>query len=183
MTVFGETFLRNSEDACYTTSSPLFAPAASTTDFWQIKYGGTKTICLLELWLTYVATAAPSTQDVVYLLRRSSAASGGTPVSNTAVYHDTTSGAPGAAVNHFTANPTTGTLVGNIMAFAINPAYPGSGIPIIDNLPGQCIYRAQSIQQALKLVASGQAFTLNSNGVKPSGTTPQLSVKAVWKEI
>lgn len=183
MTMFGDIFIKNSEDACYTTSSPLFTPVASTTDFWEMKYGGTKTIFLLELWLLYVATAESATQDVVYLLRRSTAASGGTAVANTAVYHDTTSGAPGAVVRHFTANPATGTLVGNIMASAINPAFPGTGASIINTLPGQCIYRAQSIQQALKLVASGQAFTLNSNGTKPGGTSPQLSVKAVWKEV
>lgn len=90
-----------------------FTPAVTVSkDFWNIYGSATKTITVLRIRISGVSTAA-SNADLI-LLRRSTAATGGTSTAPTIVLMDTTNNAATAVVRAYTAVGTEGTLVGQI---------------------------------------------------------------------
>lgn len=96
-----------------------FTPVATPTDFWGIVGSGTKTVRILKIKVTGVATAA--TPIYTQLLKRSAANTGSTPVALTFVQNDSGSAAiTCTGKTYTTTNPTTGTLVGVIAAEYLN---------------------------------------------------------------
>lgn len=85
---------------------------ALATDFFTLTGSATKTIRVTKIGFSGFATAAA--QPDVILLKRSTANSAGTSSTRTAIPHDSTSAAATAVVRAYTANPTTGTLVGQM---------------------------------------------------------------------
>lgn len=96
-----------------------FTPVATPTDFAGVIGSGTKTIRVLRVTVSGVATAA--TPVATLLIKRSTANSGSTPVALTKATHDSNNVALTCTVTTYTvANPTTGTAVGTPRAEYLN---------------------------------------------------------------
>lgn len=96
-----------------------FTPVATPTDFAGVIGSATKTIRVLRVTISGVATAA--TPILTLLVKRSTANSGSTPVALTKVTHDSNNAALTCTVTTYTTtNPTTGTLVGTVRAKYLN---------------------------------------------------------------
>lgn len=89
------------------------AVAGGATDTCTITGSATKTVKVRRIYFGMVATTAIT--DPVAILKRSTANSGGTATVDTPVPHDSNNSAATATVKFYTANPTTGTLVGVIL--------------------------------------------------------------------
>jgi hypothetical protein len=87
---------------------------STPTDIFTITGSASKTIRVTRI--SFTGTQTTGTQIRVIVLKRSTANSGGTSTSPARVPHDSNNAAATATVLAYTANPTTGTLVGNIRA-------------------------------------------------------------------
>src|SRR5271166_514249 len=138
--------------------------AASPTDWVVIGGSATKTVRVTNITVCGTATAA-STIDVV-LIKRSSADTGGTPVSATAVPLDSNDAAATGTVVYYTANPTgLGTAVGNVDAVKLNLGASGAaGCGSVD-------FGTRN-SQAVVLRGVAQQLAINLNGATvPSGAS------------
>ena len=110
--------------ATYRAAVGAVAPGATPADFLIITGSASKTVRVKSIHLSGQATA--SGQMAFTLIRRSSAASGGTPNAVTIAKHDTTDSAATASVTYYTAANTPGTGAGVLYAgrhnFAISSA-------------------------------------------------------------
>ncbi len=88
------------------------ALAASATDVVEIIGSASTTVEIVRITIGGVQTTAG--QVLLNLIRRSTAASAGSSTNQTLVPHQATDAAATAVVKAYTANPTTGTSVGNI---------------------------------------------------------------------
>lgn len=185
MTMFGEMEFTNSSGLCYRAATAGFAPAAATTDILEIKHnGGARLIQVLEIWVAYKVTSPGATADTFFVLKRSTAATGGTPVAETVVPLDSGDGAAvSTAVTSFTANPTTGTLVGRLASIMTIPTMPGvgaaTGIPHGNG--AVLLFKAPPESKAGILRSSGQSIVVNCNGTIPNATSIAFSV--LLKEV
>lgn len=103
----------------FSAGSGAFTPVATPTDFVGVIGSATKTVRVLRVTISGVATAA--TPILTLLLKRSTANSGSTPVALTKVTHDSNNAALTCTVTTYTAtNPTTGTLVGTVREEYLN---------------------------------------------------------------
>lgn len=93
-------------------ASGTFTPAATPNDLLTIFGSATKTVRVISLKFGANNTAAGSQQ--YNISKRSAVTTGGTPVAATAVPLDANNLAATATVNHYTADPTPGTALGNI---------------------------------------------------------------------
>lgn len=186
MTLYNQQQVTNNDDPCYWSSTTFFTPLASPTDIWEIKYGGSKLIQILGIWISYWTNVTSGIiSDRVYILKRSTAASRGTPTTETIVPSNSNSATAGAVVSSFQSgsNPTTGTLVGCIKTCVLFPLAltnknTGNG--------GQSfvpLFQADSYIQPIKLVSSGQSVVVNFNGVTLASASPSVSITCLWKEI
>jgi hypothetical protein len=87
-------------------------PAASATDVVEIIGSATTTVEITRITIGGVQTTAG--QVLTNFIRRSTAATAGTSTNATMVPHQATDAAATAVCKIYTANPTTGTLVGTI---------------------------------------------------------------------
>jgi len=86
-------------------------------DVWCVSGSATKTVYLLQVHLSGLATSAIVAD--VSVIKRSTADTGGTAIAETAVPHDSTNVAATASVKAYSVSPTAGTAVGSIMAHKI----------------------------------------------------------------
>ena len=100
------------EKFTYSAASGNFTPAGSPTDVFYIQGVEGKKIHVISVVLS--ASQTTGGQALINFPKRSSANSGGTAVASTKVPHSSKCPASTATVQHYTANPTTGTLVGNV---------------------------------------------------------------------
>ena len=99
----------------YLAATGAFAPAAvAPTDIATITGSATKTVVIRRVHFAAARTAANA--QVVALIKRSTADTGGTSVAATVVPVDSTNPAGTATVLAYTANPTVGTAVGTVRA-------------------------------------------------------------------
>ncbi len=98
--------------ATYSASINNLAPALTPSDIFTITGSASKTIKIHGIQIDATATAAAVI--AVFLVKRSTANSAGTSTAPVVVPLDSTSAAGTATVLAYTANPTVGTLVGNI---------------------------------------------------------------------
>lgn len=108
---YGRVQVTDNTEAVYCGSTPVFTTAASATDIFNFKGSSTKTIYIRKIVWKQAAIAAGGTHNV-YLIKRSTANSGGTSVSLTAVPLDSGFASATASGVHYTANPTVGTSLG-----------------------------------------------------------------------
>jgi hypothetical protein len=98
----------------YSAGILALTPAALATDIFTVTGSATKTVRVVEISLQCTETTAGTV--AVQLVKRSTADTGGTSTAPAAVPHDSASAAATATVLAYTANPTTGTLVGVVRA-------------------------------------------------------------------
>lgn len=161
----------------YSMVASAIAPAASATDFVTLTGSATKTIWVHEAGCSGTSTAAAT--HVIVALKRSTANSGGTSAALTEVPHDSSMSAATATGLSYTANPTTGTLVGNVGAQMLTTSEAAS-------LTGNAgLVRFQFGEdgwtQPLVLRGTSQVFALNGAGASfASGTA--LTCWVTWSE-
>lgn len=154
-------------------ASSKFA-ASSTTDNWRISGNASNTVIVTKLTVTCTETTAA--QVSVQLIKRSTAGSGGTAATVTAVPLDSNKAAASSVVNSYTGTgPTVGTIVGNIDdaqfgCMAAATATPND-IYIPSTSPGAPI-------AVLRTAAEGIA--LNFGGALTGGN---LTVSVEWTEV
>lgn len=159
----------------YSASAVALAPAASATDIFTLTGSGTKTVKITRVQISGIATAAGA-YDVVFL-KRSTANSAGTSSDLTEVPYDSNDAAATATALSYTANPTTGTLVGNLQAKKITVSTAGGAIPII---PTELTFDERAGERPIVLRGTGQVFAINLNGVTVTGGS--LTLDVTWTE-
>lgn len=178
---YGVVGLKPTSKATYAASTAIFTPAASATDIWQIYGSSSKTVKILKIYLMGGKATSGATLTDFYLLKRSTANSSGTAVTATNIPLDSANSAATAVVKHYTANPTTGTLVGQVFeATQLNTASTsfnsclvhGADIPFFD---------ADKFGQPIVLRGTGEGVVINLNG-STIGNAATVSVTVVWTE-
>lgn len=98
--------------ATYSSGVGPFTPPATPTDMTTITGSATKTIRVLSFEFTPIQTTR--SLAAYYMMKRSTANTAGTSTTPTVVPLDSNFAAGTAVVRQYTANPTTGTLVGAV---------------------------------------------------------------------
>lgn len=154
----------------------LAAATSSATDIFTVTGSASKTVRITRLGISATVATAAATIDIV-LLVRSTANSGGTSTgSPTLVPYDSNSSAATATVLSYTANPTTGNLVGNVGAFKLfmNVAATGTSDKVVldfGNRPAQ----------AIVLRGTSQVFAVNLNSQTTTNAT-SFDIFVEWTE-
>lgn len=148
--------------------------AANATDFFTITGSASKTIRIQRISTDFTGGGSVVR---VQLVKRSTANSGGTSTTPTAVAHDSTNAAATSVVRAYTANPTLGTLVGAIRAEATNsPLLSGSN----DNQVVHWDFGDNANEQQVILRGAGEVLALNFNSATLSGGVASAYVQ--WTE-
>lgn len=161
------------QKATYSATSLALVPQAAATDIFCITGSATKTVRVVRIQISGIATAATS-EDIV-VLKRSTANTAGTSTAPTLVAMDSTQSAASATVLAYTANNTPGTLVGNVrgaklpLGTATAPAAQGAVFDF-------------STDAAKSLVLRGitQVACLNWNGATTAGNSVNVDIE--WTE-
>jgi len=163
---YGEVQLAPSYKATYAASSGFVTPAASPTDVFKIWGSASKTVRILKI---LVASNGASNEGVApfFIIKRSTAGSGGTSSAVTIVPLDSAFAAATCSVKTYTANPTVGTAVGNVMSGDIAYARYVGGVAIA-GLAYQVIFDADKYGSAIVLRGTGENLAVNFNGVSPA---------------
>lgn len=115
----------------YMGATATFTPAAAPTDIFVITGSSTKTVRVLRIILSGVQTTAGGI-TTVSILKRSTADTAGTAVATTRVPLDSGFAAATAVVQHYTANPTVGTLIADIYRPRVFiPAAATATLPVV----------------------------------------------------
>jgi hypothetical protein len=158
----------------YLAASAPFTPGATPQDVFGIGGSATRLITVTGLWLTTVQTTAGS--NAWFVVKRSTLNTGGTSTAVTMVPTSVNAPAPTAAVRQYTANPTAGTLVGNVWSGRVSAPAPATAAlsPYATQIFG-------GDRRTIVLATVNDLLALNFNGAAlPAG----LSVQAViaWDE-
>jgi hypothetical protein len=146
--------------------------AATPTDIFCIQGSATKTVKLKRIDISGLTTTTIATV-AMQLVKRSTANTGGTATNPTAVAHDSQNPAATATILAYTANPTTGTLVG-----VIDPFYITAAIATAQSNERQKLYGTEEMQ-AMRLRGTGEMLCLNGNGASYAGT---INIGIDWTE-
>lgn len=158
----------------YSASVNGLALAATATDVFTLTGSATKTIKITKVEVNAVQMTA--SQVVVVLLKRSTANTAGTSTAQTAVPYDSANVAATATVLAYTANPTTGTLVGNL--FTQRVFMPGAATA--SDAKGLSVVFGDVGQQYIVLRGIAQVFSVNLAGVSVVGGSANISIE--WME-
>jgi hypothetical protein len=154
-------------------ASAFWTFAASATDIFTITGSASKLVKIRRITLSFTATSGANATVVV--TKRSTANSGGTSVVRDAVPWDSANTAATATVRTYTANPTLGTLVGNVQTSTVYASGGGTigSIPIILDYTG-------TAQQPMILRGTTQVLGINMNGTTYTGNVARATV--IWTE-
>jgi len=158
-----------SSKATYSNGIYGFVPVATPTDFWMLIGSATKTVRVLRITISGFATAA-ITEDI-YLIRRSTASTGGTPTTPTIAQHDSNDSPATAVLSHFAANPTLGTTAGILRAAKLNLGATGAAGKI------EWDFTTRN-SKGIVLRGIAQSLNLNWNGAAvPAGCLLNIDVE------
>lgn len=144
------------------------------TDLITIYGSATKTVNILNIWVTGVQTTAGQVQ--VLLIKRSTANTGGTSAALVKVPYDSNDAAATATVLAYSANPTTlGTIIGNIRGDRL--FLPGAAST--SDAQGLTWSFVNGKQMTLRGVAQG--ICINLGGVTIAGGSINVTIE--WQEI
>lgn len=148
--------------------------AATPTDVFTITGSATKTIRVTSLRFTVSTTAGSGILINASLVKRSTADTGGTSTTATAVPYDSNNAAGTAVVRGYTANPTLGTAVGPIRAirYAATPA----------SVPNQEAFFEFGTRPAQAVVLRGTSEQLCLNFGSTTITGDIVDVSIEWTE-
>jgi hypothetical protein len=171
---WGATLTANYQQHAKTYSATVnVAAAASATDI--------ATICGQATTPSYVTKVSVSGQQTtagqvdMLLIKRSTADTGGTSGSGTAIPHDSGDGAANSAVLGYTANPTTGTAVGTLRRVNV----PVGGATSLTNAVTELAFG--STGKGILLKTTSECLAVNLNGVTVTGGT--FDVMFEWVEL
>lgn len=164
------------DGAKYTYSATINALAvpALATDVFTITGSATKTIRVTRVVVSGSKTTA---SPVLFVLLKRTANTGGTSTTRTAVPHDSSDVAASAVVRAYTANPTTGTLVGNIETVAV--FIPTATLATYFR-SYEWTFGGRPGAQAIVLRGINEVFSVNLNGVTVTGGS--LNIQIEWTE-
>lgn len=163
------------KDPTYSASITGLLSVATATDIFTIRGSASKTVNVLKIMIS--ATRSTTGFNDILLVKRSTANTGGTSTNPTAVPHDSADAAATAVVDAYTANPTVGTLVGQMKsqkAFLNTAAGSGAG-SVIQMQDG--VGNGEPIA-VLRGVA--QSVSINLNGV--TITSGNFNIYVEWTE-
>jgi hypothetical protein len=152
--------ITDTQKATYMAVSTSFAPGATPQDIFTLTGSASKTIRVTRVMVDASATAA--TVCPIFFTKRSSAHTGGTSASVTAVPVDSASAAATGTVLQWTANSTGGgALVGNLAGYRTVIPTPASIMthPLVD------FDFSQGPTQAVVLRGTAQVFGVNLAGI------------------
>lgn len=159
----------------YSATTPDVATAANATDVSCIIGSASRTIIVKRIILAGSTGNATTVSSHVNVLKRSTANSGGTSTVITSVPHDSQAPTATATIRAYTANPTTGTLVGNIastqLIFAVTADWPAAVI----------ITFGDNGMQGVILRGTGESLCVNLNGATIT-TSGALDASFTWIE-
>lgn len=162
----------------------FFTPSGTTpTDIWTIYGSSSKTIKILYIGLLF--NAGSNLSKHWYLIKRSTANTGGTSASQTPVKMDSNNPSATATVTQYTANPTLGTSVGTISISGLTAFPPNVANNYVQqSTPSQCIFNAtlHNNGQPLVLRGTGEGVALNLNGLVGGLSSGTCAVYCVWVE-
>lgn len=159
------------QKATYSYATGFFTPVATPTDIVGINGSASKIIKIVRITLSSTQTTAGINNW--FLLTRSTANTGSTPVAITPVVNDPNDPAATAVVVKYTAtNPTTGSLVANVKAVSILTPAPATAINgdyvLLDD---------EMVGKPITLRGIAQGLFLNFNGAAvPAGLSLNLNI-------
>ena len=145
---------------------------ALASDIFTLTGSATKVVRISRVAFSGVQTTG--SQINVICLRRSTANTGGSIASLAAIKMDTANAAATATASGYTANPTVGTLVGNIRTRKVSVA-AASG-----NSDEMILDFGTRNGQAVVLRGINEVFAINLNSVTVSGSAFNISIE--WTE-
>jgi hypothetical protein len=156
--IYGNLVVKNQQlhKATYRTAF-VVAPAATATDIFQIIGSGTKTVEITRIIIG--GTQITTGQVAFYIKKRSTANTGGTSSASTMVPLLSTDAAATAVGAIYTANPTTGTTVGDVDIRLV----PITATTVADTQATELNYG--TLGKPITLSGVAQALTINLNGV------------------
>ena len=177
---FPSTQIKPSTQRTYRAASAFTAPAASTTDFWEIKYGSNK-IKILKIEYCFSGTFGTPTSQQAFLIKRSTANTGGTATTETNIPVNSGSAAGSAVVKTYTANPSgLGTSIGRVKSFAHAGDVYINGSGGFSIFPSRVVYECGPMEEPITLNSSGETLAMNFNGSTASGE--HIAVTVTWIE-
>lgn len=149
--------------ATYHASITGLAPAASTTDFFTLTGSATAVVRVKYLECSGISTA--NANNLVTLLRRTTANTAGTATNPPAVPSDSNDTAATAVVAAYTANPTLGTTVANAFIRAGRLSTVTAATATVETTPP--LFWAFGMQNDKEITLRGatQVLALNGAGV------------------
>ena len=166
------TLSRSFKRESYCASAVNFSAANNPTDIFTITGSATKTVKVTKITVT--ASQTTSSQRDVLLIKRSTANTGGTSTTQTAVPNDSTNTAATAVVRAYTANPTTGTTVGTLKSRKL---FIGTTTANSDELLWE--FGTGELQPII-LRGVNEVLAVNMNGVTSAGDLYNINVE--WTE-
>jgi len=170
---FPSTQITDNKETAYCASTPVFTTAASATDIFNFKGSSTKTVYIRKI-IWKQASIVTGGSFNVYLLKRSTANSGGTSSAITAIPLDSNFSSATASGVYYTANPTTGASLGGIahVFLYVNSAAPSYAYTLFDSTKGGA---------PIVLRGTSESVSVNYNGVTdPMGTGAVVDIE--WSE-
>lgn len=168
--------VEDSSHATYRAAVVTLNAANNPTDIFTITGSATKTIRVRKIGIEGTQTTASYAN--VLVLKRSTANSGGTSTLLTNVPMDSDNAAATATVRSYTANPTLGTLIGNITTkkLVVNTASPGTGA--VDN--DTVFYFGSEFSKSVVLRGTAEVLSINLNATTLAGNSFNIWVE--WTE-
>jgi len=163
-----------------------YAGYATPTDMLVISGSASKTVIVTGLWMQVQGSS--STGFTVYIVKRTTANTGGTSATQTPVSMDSTNAAATAVINLYSAAPTLGTSAGNVLIFGATttsaPSYSasigvgGAANPVVASNPVTAI----DIRQPITLRGAAESLAWGFNGgALPAGFLTIWGVE--WSEV
>lgn len=166
--------------ATYAGSTAAFSPPATPTDLFVIGGAAGKTIEIYRIGISTRQTTAGN--NALFLIKRSTANSGGTPVATTNVPLDARDPAASAVVQHYTANPTPGSTIGNVWSGYVNSPAPATAGVAGQGFLGVSLDFVALFGKPIILADATQQLAWNFAGAAlPAGLS--VFCQALWAEV
>jgi hypothetical protein len=164
---------KDGQTQTFRASANGIVPPTTPTDIFNILGSASKTIRITKIVISGTQTTG-AVRDIL-LLRRSTANTGGTAVTMTAVKLDTNNVSATAVAKYYTANATLGTLVGQVEAVR---AFISTTSVAVTPVVWEFGWRPPA--QALVLRGVTDSISINMNSVTSAGNIYSISVE--WTE-
>ena len=171
---YGRVQVTDNTEAAYCGSTGVFTTATSATDIFNFKGSPTKAVYIRKILWKRASVSVAGTHNI-YLIKRSTANSGGTSVALTAVPLDSGFASATASGVHYTANPTVGTSLGvlrHIWNYITSAFHSADQMTLFDSTKGG---------SPIVLRGTSESVSVNYNGVTdPIGAGACIDIE--WSE-